>query len=101
MMNISQFRDSITAWISSATGKNILIYLIFVVVSTLFWLLMSLNDEVQKELAIPLKIEGLPENVTLLRNSPIVLDVTVQSKGSSLIKYDFGKEANILYEKTA
>lgn len=97
MMNISQFRENITAWITSATGKNILIYLIFVVVSSLFWLLMSLNDEVQKEMAIPLKIEGLPENVTLLRNSPIVLDVTVQSKGSSLIKYDFGKEANILF----
>lgn len=96
-MNISQLRDKISAWISSATGKSILIYLIFVVVSTLFWFLMSLNDEVQKDLSIPIRIEGLPENVTLLRNTPIVLEATLQSKGSSLIKYNFGNEANLSF----
>lgn len=94
-MNYKEIEDSFLKWISSTTGHNIFTYLIFVIISALFWCLTTLNEEVQKDISVPVVIENVPENVTLMRNEPIKFNLTIKDKGSSLIKYSLGKNTTL------
>lgn len=94
-MNYKELEDSFFKWISSTTGHNIFTYLIFVIISALFWCLTTLNEEVQKDISVPVVIENVPDNVTLMRNEPIKFNLTIKDKGSSLIKYSLGKNATL------
>lgn len=94
-MNYKELEDSFFRWVSSTTGHNIFTYLIFVIISALFWCLTTLNEEVQKDISVPVVIENVPDNVTLMRNEPIKFNLTIKDKGSSLIKYALGKKATL------
>ena len=46
-MEYKLIKQTVKEWIHTANWHNIVIYLIFVVVSTLFWFMMKLNEEIQ------------------------------------------------------
>lgn len=92
-MEYKLVKQTVKEWIHTANWHNIVIYLIFVVVSTLFWFMMKLNEEIQRDYTVPVQIENLPEGMTMLRTEALEFNVTVKDKGSSLIKYELGKDA--------
>ena len=94
-MNYRQIKSNITQWIASTNGHNIFTYLLFVIVATLFWFLTKLNEEVQKDISLPVTIENIPDGVTLLRSEPVVFNITLKDKGSSLIKYFFDEKTEL------
>lgn len=72
---------------SSRNRRNTLTFLIFLGISTLFWFVMTLNDEVQKDFALKVEIQDLPHDMTLLSpmgNHPIV-NVSVRDKGGAFM----------------
>ncbi|MCH5347586.1 MAG: hypothetical protein J1E63_10765 [Muribaculaceae bacterium] len=75
----------------STRGKNILTYLLFVGIAFVFWLLMSLDSEIQRDFDVPLDIESLPDSVTLINQPPATLSVSVKGKGSQMLRFSFGK----------
>lgn len=79
----------------TTTGRNILTFFVFLVISTIFWFLMALNDEVQKDYRVPLKLEDFPKNVTIISGQPQYLNVTVKDKGSALAKFSWGSKAEL------
>lgn len=76
----------------STTGRNILTFLIFLVISTIFWFLMALNDEVQHDYKVPLRLEEFPKGVTVISGNIPFINVTVKDKGSALAKFSFGAD---------
>lgn len=76
----------------SATGRNILTFLVFLVISTIFWFLMALNDEVQHDYKVPLRFEEFPKGVTVISGNVPTINVTVKDKGSALAKFSFGAD---------
>lgn len=73
--------------LSSRTGQNTLTFLTFLAISSLFWLLMSLNDEIQKDYELSVLIEDMPEDISLLTSNgqPPIINVTVKDKGVNLL----------------
>ena len=45
----------------TAKGRNILTFLVFLAISTIFWFLLALNDDVQENYGLPVKLEDFPE----------------------------------------
>ncbi len=84
MKNIFQH---IKQQLSSRMGRNTLTFLVFLAISTLFWLLTSLNDEIQKDYELGIEIDRLPKDMTLLSNQGTLPKVTVsvRDKGISLL----------------
>ena len=64
---------------------NVALYLVFVVIASLFWLVMWLNDSIQETFDVRLRIYNVPDSVTFIDNPPAGLHVTVRDKGTSLL----------------
>lgn len=79
----------------TAKGRNVLTFLIFLAISTVFWFLLALNDDVQKDYTIPVSLEDFPPKVTLISGLNPTLGVSVKDKGSSLMKFSFGNDPKI------
>lgn len=71
-------------------GRNVLLYLLFVCVAFVFWVLLSLDSEVQRNYDVPLQIDNVPDSVTIISEVPPTLSATVQGKGSQLVRFIWG-----------
>lgn len=67
----------------------------FVCVAFVFWVLLSLDSEVQKDFEIPTEIIDVPENATIIGRVPSKFYVTVQGKGAQLLRFMWGKTTPI------
>lgn len=91
MVDIKGILYDVKSVIRSPKGKNVLTFMVFIVIATLFWFLMSLNDEVQHDYDIPTEIVNMPDDMTLINSAPEVIHVSIKDKGSNLFRYDFGR----------
>lgn len=91
MHNVKEVKAKIHAAASSTRGRNILTFLIFLLISTGFWFIMALNDEVQNEFEVPLSVTGMPKDVMILSAVPSHLSVNIKDKSISLIRWEWGK----------
>ena len=89
---IGRMRATWTAWRHSRRTNSIILYFTCLVISFLFWLFLTLNNETQKDLSLPLKLTAVPDSTTIISGLPDVVKVSVRDKGSSLLRYDFGNE---------
>lgn len=62
------------------------LFLCFVAVSSLFWLILSLNDNVTETFDVKVKIENVPDTVTFINDIPAIINVTVKDRGSNLLR---------------
>ena len=46
-------------------NKQFLIFLFFLILSSVFWLIMTLNETYEKEMTIPLRLAGVPRKVVI------------------------------------
>lgn len=81
----TQFEEKIL----NKIDKKILIYLVFVGISTTFWFLNKLGNEFNTSIYYPIKYTGVPEDKILLPDLPTKLELQVSALGYNLIKYKF------------
>lgn len=90
MIDLREIYIKLKEDLRSTKGRNVLTFLVFLVISTVFWLMLALNDEVQQDYKLPIQLVGFPEDVTILSGDVETLDVTVKDKGSTLAKFNWG-----------
>lgn len=64
-----------------------MIFLVFVLLSAGFWLLLALNETNELELEYDLTLENVPEGTIITSELPSPIHVVVRDKGTSLIRY--------------
>lgn len=79
----------------TSRGKEIITFLIFLAVSTVFWFMMTLNETVQRDYRMTVEITDIPSGTSLITVPPTHLNVSVKDKGRALIKYDWGGEPKL------
>lgn len=77
---------------SRLLNKEFLIFLFFLILSSVFWLLMTLNETYEKELRIPMRLTATPHNVVVTAPMADTLRVTVRDKGYLLMGYSLGQQ---------
>ena len=82
MMLISRIRQ----FFATAKGRDVLLYLIFVVVSFAFWMILTLGNSLQSNITVRLKIEGMPKGVTLVGDCPEHIVVSVKTNGYAFLR---------------
>lgn len=82
---------------TSARGREVLTFLVFLLIAYLFWLLLTLNNEVQEDIDVPVELVNVPDSVTIISEIPTSVKVSVRDKGSVLIRrmFDQGKVMKI------
>lgn len=71
-------------------NKELLTFLVFVAISYIFWLMMTLNENYEREITVPFTITGVPDNVVLLDDEAVNVGVTIDDKGWMLMGYRYG-----------
>lgn len=67
--------------------RRIFIYLLFVVIATVFWLLNELSGNYTASLNYPVKFTNLPQNKILVNDLPKKLNLNVNGHGFTLLRY--------------
>ena len=75
----------------SPRGRDTMMFLLFVVISCILWAVLSLNDEKQYDLRLPMRITNVPDSVTLSSPGPEALSVSLRAKGTQLMKMTVGR----------
>lgn len=94
-MNSFEFRRyyiKVKDFLLGSKNKEFLIFLFFFFVSAAFWLLQSLNETLDVEMKVPLRLANVPSDVVITSELPPEVDVTVRDKGTVLVRYLYGME---------
>lgn len=76
--------------------REILFFLFFVFIASVFWLLNTLNYEHDNEVSVRLDVINLPENYILVSDNPLYVKVKIKDKGIKLLNYSLkGKENRV------
>lgn len=76
-------------------SKEILIFIFFLILSSIFWLILTLNETYEREIKVTINIKGIPKNIVLTSNETDTLRVVVRDKGWLLMRYLYEKNRNI------
>ena len=97
MSPIKEHMEKLTTTLHSQRGRDTLMFLLFVAVSAVLWCVLSLNEEEQRDLRLPLRITHVPDSVTLISKGPEALNVSLRARGTQIMKMTMGgaPEANI------
>lgn len=71
-------------------NKEFLTFLFFLMLSGAFWLILTLNEDSERELKIPVTLTGVPQKVVITSQGSDTLRVTVRDKGYALMPYLYG-----------
>ena len=69
--------------------RDFLVFLVFLVVSIIFWFMQSIQETTEVSLSYKLKIEDLPKDVVYTSDLPSEISVTYTSKGWNAFYYKF------------
>lgn len=82
-------------------NKEFLIFLSFLCLSAAFWLMLTLNETYDREVAVPIRLTAMPKEVVATSETEDTISVTVRDKGFVLLSYMYGnaiKDINIDYK---
>lgn len=74
----------------AAVNGEFLIFLFFFALAGVFWLLMSLNETLEREIKVPVRLVNVPDNVVLMSNETDTVKLTLRDKGLVLAGYVYG-----------
>ena len=72
-------------------NKEFLVFLFFLALSGIFWLVMTLNEDYEREIYVPVQLTGVPKNAVITSEMDDTLRVTVRDKGFVLASYLYGE----------
>lgn len=69
------------------TNREFLVFVFFLIISSVFWLLTTLNETYEHEITFPVRITGVPKDIVLTSEEVDTIRVTVRDKGTQLLSY--------------
>lgn len=70
-------------------------FLIFVVIATVFWFIIALNDNVSETFRVGLRITNIPDSVTFITDPPSEIHVSLRDKGTKILRSGLAKNPTI------
>ena len=73
-------------------NKEFLIFLFFLLLSGVFWLIMTLNESMERDISVPVEIVNVPEDVVITSDIHDTIKVTLRDKGYTMGAYFYGQD---------
>ncbi|MBO7645762.1 MAG: hypothetical protein J6S52_01985 [Prevotella sp.] len=68
-------------------SKDLFVFLMFLMMSAVFWVLTTLNETYEAEVEVRLEIADVPANTVITQDLPDTIRVVVRDKGFNIMKY--------------
>lgn len=75
---------------NTPAARTVSLYLVFVFISFVFWAFLSLNNNLQFDMELPIKIHSIPDSSTIITDAPDHININVKDRGMSLLKFIIG-----------
>jgi len=83
----SKTASSIKLLTKTAKGSDLLVFIVCLAVASVFWLFLSLYDEVERDYDVPFVIENQPDSIVIVEQVPTTFNVVVQGKGVQFLRF--------------
>lgn len=83
---ITRFLKRMKAFLSS---RDALIFLFFLICSSLFWFIITLNKTYELTVAIPIEYSNVPPEIEFTTELPNSFSVKLKDKGTSMLSYQY------------
>jgi hypothetical protein len=90
LYSFHNIKDIVNDKIFKRIDHRILVYLVFVGISTVFWFLNELNNTYNSTINYPIKFTHIPKTKSLVNDLPEYLQLSVNTDGYTLLRYKFG-----------
>ncbi len=90
-MDVRPYINKVKDVFRSQRGRDILVFLVFLVIATILWSILSLNEEDQYDVRMPVKLTHVPDTVTVISTPPSTVSVSLRAKGTQILKQSFGR----------
>lgn len=88
-------------------SREFLVFLLFLLISFLFWYLTTITNEYELKFSPTLKLKNVPKELMIIEPLPEKIDIVLKDKGDQLVKYkargkfkelviDYRQHANIM-----
>jgi hypothetical protein len=94
-MKIADFVNNVKHRMFSPQGKNMLVFCAFIGLSAILWIVMTLNEEVQRDVRCALEIVNCPDSVVRVSPMPEALNISVKAHGTQFMAYNIGRNPKI------
>lgn len=91
MNQLSRLYTIVRNFLFSSVNKEFLIFLFFLALSSIFWLMMALNESYEQEICVPVQLVNVPKNAVITTEMEDTIHVTVKDKGYTLAAYMYGE----------
>lgn len=78
-------------------NREFLVFFVFFCISSVFWLLQTLNESFDTEISVPMQLTNVPSDVMITTDLPEELKVTIHDKGTILMKYLYAQKFNPIF----
>lgn len=89
-MRAKRIYEGVKDFLFSNMNKQFLIFMFFLLLSGIFWLIMTLNETYEQEIKIPAQVVNIPKDVVLTSATTDTIKVTVKDKGWIVMSYLYG-----------
>ena len=87
---LTQIYRVVRNFLFSSVNREFLIFLFFLFLSSMFWLMMTLNETNEQEISVPVRLVNVPKNAVMTTEMEDTVRVTVRDKGYALAAYVYG-----------
>lgn len=87
---MSSIMISLRRFFRKMWNRQFLTFLFFLVLSTTFWFLQTLNEVYEEDFDVPVEVRNMPRGVVLTSDLPPTVKVTLRDRGVTLLNYMFG-----------
>ncbi len=95
MSRIKALIEKVNLALRSPRGRDAMMFFVFIIISTILWMVLSLNGDKQYDVRMPVRITHIPDSVTLISKGPDALGVSLTSKGTQVIKMALGNTPTV------
>ena len=71
---------------ASSRSHDALMFLVFVVIATIFWFITALNESVSQSYEVQFSIRNIPDSVTFITDPPADFHVSLRDKGTNILR---------------
>ena len=82
---------NISHFLFSKANREFLLFLFFLVLSSIFWLITTLNENYEKDVKLFVRYINIPKNAVITSNETDSLRVTISDKGFNLLALIYGQ----------
>ena len=87
---------TIRDFLFSKTNREFLIFLLFLLLSGIFWLMMTFNETYEKEIVLPVRYVNVPQSAVLTSGESDSIHVNISDKGFSLFAFIYSQDCHTI-----